>query len=189
MPSMALVRFIGPLCVLVASTAWGSTFNLLGLGANLPGPLVLTVDGIQVTLSGGARFNSSAATFGIDANNSGGYVDEPNLFDGDETLFIVFNQDVLLDSVTISQYDSQDVGVLLLKAVTEFPLRNGLVDAGGILLKANSTDYRVMSSLGLLTGGTRGFSLDQISVRAVPEPTALGLALVGLAVGAKRRRR
>jgi hypothetical protein len=186
---MIHIRVFSIVSIIAASTAWGATFNLLGLGNNLPSPLVLNVDGIQARLSGGPVFNSSATTFGVDANTSGGYVDDPNLIDGVETLFIVFDQDVLLDSITISQFDDQDSGVLLLKSVTTFPLSNGLINVGGIRLSAKSTDNRVTSSIGTLSGGTRGFSLDQFTVRAVPEPAAMGLALLGLTACAKWRRR
>lgn len=110
MSPMSLVRVFSVLCGLAASTAYGVTFNLLGLGANLPTPLVLSVDGIQLRLSAGLGFNSTSTSFGIDQSTSGGYVDDPNLIDGAETLFLFFDQDVLLDSITISQFDGQDSG-------------------------------------------------------------------------------
>lgn len=182
MPLKGFIGIISVVCGLAASSAFGATFNLLGLGANLPTPLVLNVDGIRLTLDGGGGFNSSSTSFGIDKNTSGGYVDDPNLIDGFETLFLFFDQDVLLDSIVISEFDSQDSGDLVLKSILTIPLSNGLVDVGGIRLNANSSNYRVTSSIGILTGGTRGFSLDQISVRAVPEPVALCLAFVGLTV-------
>jgi MYXO-CTERM domain-containing protein len=175
-----LVRVSGILCALLSSTACGATFNLLGLGPNVPTPLVFTVDGIQLRLTGGLVYNSSSTTFGMDTNTSGGFVDDPNLIDGNETLNLFFNQDVILDSITISQYDNQDSGELLLKGVTTFPLSNGTINVGGIRLHANSSDYRVVSNIGPVAGGTRGFSLDRISVRAVPEPAAMLLAVLAL---------
>jgi hypothetical protein len=76
--------------------------------------LNLTVDGITLRLSGGSFFNSLPGSFGIDSNFL--TPDDPNLIDISETMFFSFDRPVLLDSIVISQFDSQDSGQLLLKA-------------------------------------------------------------------------
>ncbi len=163
--------------VLTPPQTRGATFHLLDMGTGLSSPHVVTVDGIQMTLSDGGVFNSTASSFGIDQSNPS---DDPNLIDGVEILFLIFDQDVFLDSILISNFEGQDNGYLDLKSTATFPLASGIINVGGIRLKAGSTDYRVGASNG-------GFSLDQVTVRAVPEPTVLGIALVGLMGLACRR--
>jgi hypothetical protein len=166
----------GLICLLAAPAASATTFDLLGLGTDLPSPLMLTQDGIQLTLSGSV-FNSTATSFGMGIDNS---YNDPFLIDASETVFMIFDRDVYLDSVLISSFDDQDSGVLLFKGVASFPLTNGPVDAGGIRLIAGSSSNRVVSTIGLPASGTRGFSLDQITVRVVPEPATLNLAMLAL---------
>jgi hypothetical protein len=179
------VILLGVAFSLVGPNVSANTLNLLGRGSNLASPLIINAGGINVTLSAGI-FNSSATSFGIDAFTSGGYIDDPNLIDGNETLFMSFDQDVLLDAITISHFDDQDTGTLILKSISaDFPLHNGVVTVGGIRLPSDSihsTDYRVQSNIGPIAGGTRGFSLDSIDFRPVPEPASCLLAF--LAVGA-----
>jgi hypothetical protein len=77
-------------------TAAGASFRLTSdclKSSASPGVIVRT-------LSASLRFNSSATSFGIDENTSGGYVDDPNLIDGNEILFMFFDRDVLLHHKT-----------------------------------------------------------------------------------------
>jgi hypothetical protein len=105
-----------------------TTFDLLSRGTNLPSPLTITADGITLTLSGASFFNSLPNSFGIDSMFL--TTDDPNLVDSSETMFFKFDQPVFLDSVVISQFDSQDSGELLLKAANVvLPLANGSINA------------------------------------------------------------
>jgi hypothetical protein len=173
---------------LVTSTALGATFDLLGLGSNLPTPLVLKVEGIQLSLAGGLGFNSSSTSFGIDGIDSGGFIDDPNLIDGDETLHMILNHEAFLESITISHFDAQDSGELRLQSVVSIPLHDGVVEAGDFRLVAHSTNHLVISTIGAVAGGTRGFSLDKITVRAIPEPAAVTVGMIGLLCLALNRR-
>jgi hypothetical protein len=145
------------------------------------------VDGLTLTLTGPSVFNSLTNSFGIDSTFL--TPDDPNLIDISETMFFQFNEPVLLDSVVISQFDSQDSGELLLKAAgVTLPLANGSMNIGGVFLQANGSD-RVNSLMVTATGGTRGFSVDRFEVRAVPEPCMPGLIISACILFACRPRR
>ena len=170
---------------LVACEVRAATFELINQGLGLTNPLAFTVDGIKLSLSGGSSYNSTATSFGID---SFGTTDDPLLIDVTETLFFQFDQAVLIDSIVVSLFDGQDAGGVLFKAAgIQVPLQNGTMNFGGLRLGIGGSD-RIFASLGNLTGGTRGFSIDRITVRPVPEPAAIALAAAALlSVSANRR--
>jgi hypothetical protein len=187
------VILVGVVCLLVGQNASAYTLNLLGRGSNLPQRLIINAGGINVDLRAGIFFNSTATSFGIDSFTTSSFIDDPNLIDGNEILFIAFDQDVLLDAITISQFDEQDTGTLILKSVTaDIPLHNGINALGGIRLPSgptHATDYRVQSNIGPIAGGTRGFSLDSIDFRPVPEPASCLLMFLAISASTLRVRR
>jgi len=170
----------------LAIESQAATFHLLNRGLGLTNPQEYTVEGITLTLSGSATYNSTPTSFGMDSEFF--MPDDPFLIDLTENLFFQFNQPVLLDSIVISQFDNEDSGGVLLKDLgVNFPLRNGTMNLGGVRVNKSASD-RVYAAI-LTSGGTKGFSLDQIVVRAVPEPTTfLLVCLTGLSMFAVRRR-
>jgi hypothetical protein len=171
--------------LMIGGETEAADFELLNRGLGLSTPLSFTVDGIKLTLSGGGTYNSSSTSFGIDSQFA--QSDNPELIDLTETLFFQFDQDVLIDSVTISQFDSDDAGEILFKSAgVILPLQNGIMSFGGLRLGKLGSDriYAALSS----GGGTKGFSVDRMVVRVVPEPSTIVLAAAcAVCAGCRRK--
>jgi len=76
---------------------------------------------------------STTTTFGVDGSGAN---DAINLLDGGngtaESVLFLFNHDVIIDSITLSQFNGADAGTLNIKALGNFPLGPGTTTIGQI---------------------------------------------------------
>lgn len=170
----------------LATTSFAATtFNFRDTQAG-PG---LSVDGlasgsstvgnvtVTMTLFPDGVFNQTGSAFGINAVSG---TDDPDEFDTGEGFTFSFDHNVTLDSVSVSLFGSGDSGRLSF-------------DGGSIIGTISATGTTVLNS-SVITGGTilrfeslsGTFSLDSLTVTAMPEPDAFalfgGASALGLAL-------
>jgi hypothetical protein len=173
--------------IFVAAQARAAVFDLHDLGP-LTSSKSITVGGITLSLqSSPGILTSSASTFGIDGTGAN---DAANLIDGGngaaEKITFIFNPQVVIDSIAISQFDPTDAGTVDVKGAGTLALHDGV---NTINLTAGATSANFLQYTGPLTSGvTNGFSLDSITVHTTPEPSS-ALAVGALATLFTRRRR
>ena len=191
MSSSFIVRFstAAAISALLGSTAEAVFIDLRNLPSLPPVAASVSVDGVTVTLPG-PGLNSTATTFGIDGS---GPNDKADLLDGGngfgETLAFLFEQEVIVDSVVISQFGPEDVGGVLLKAspFSEVPLVNGVNQLGGVRVGRTSANFIYWRGDNTSDAGL-GFSVDGFNVRLVPEPSTAVIFFSSLAGLVARRR-
>lgn len=159
------------------------TAGLIGFELNGDASGSVATGGITLTATvfPSGAFNQTASGFGINAAGSGDDTDE---FDPGEGFTFSFDQSVFINSLTVSSFGGSSIGVLS-------------YDGGANIATISSTGTTVINSSVIASGtllrfaSTSGvFSLDAITVTAVPEP-ASAAALAGaamLAFTATRRR-
>lgn len=163
-----------------------------GIGVNLDGQTSgnATVNGVTLhaTLFPDGAFNQTGSAFGINAVNGDDDTDE---FDPGEGFTFSFSVDVTLNSISLSNFGSTSLGLIsfnggadIATLTTQTTSLGGTFVSAGTLLRfeSNSPDTALNSS---------DFSLDSISVTAMPEPSSFtllgGLAALGLAATRRRR--
>lgn len=99
-----------------------------------------------------------------------------------EVITITLGQDVQLDGIKISQFIVNDNETLTLNGVTIIDLTSEIDDVDVIAPIQFPTDAENDE-------GEGGYSLDDITINAIPEPTTLVLISLGLLVALRRRRR
>ena len=181
------------------------TFDLRGPEVNaLAGPAAvdvnsfsLTIDGLTATLAaqpasfGGDALvlNQTASAFGVnvEGNTCGGAEDADELDNGcvGESIDVVFSHDVFLNSLRVSSFGATDDGTVTMGASSYLITVTGLHNLGNVYLTAG-TPMNVAYTAG------NGFSFDNFTVTAVPEPASLfllGSGIAAVAAKVKRRRR
>lgn len=133
--------------------------------------------------------NQTASSFGINVvDTTCGGLEDSAVIDGGctgESVSIVFNADVILQSLVISSFGSTDAGKVTIGASTINLLSTGTHSLGNTSLAAGSP-WSVAFTAG------NGFSFDSFTVTAVPEPaslTLLGVGLLGIGRQVVRRAR
>lgn len=124
-----------------------------------------SADGVRLSMFGGP-FKSTATRFGIDSNSA---LDAADLVDGGsgsaESLLLLFQPNVYVDSVVISEFGASDAGVFSTKGGPPIALSNGTVSLGGF--PASSSSHTLAWTGTNVSGGGRGFSIDGFHVRPV----------------------
>ena len=186
-PLFALIVLLAaPLPASAAST----TFDLRNRGGNLGFTESFTRNDITLSLNANPdSLISTPATFGIDST---GADDIPDLIDGGnnnlEGFFLSFSQTVFVESVTTSQWDiGIDAATLGVKSQTPVPLGPGTTTYSNLVAGATS-GHKITWSGAMSPGAGRGFSVDSITVRPVPEPGIATLLLLAVLVPWRRRR-
>jgi hypothetical protein len=157
---------------LFGSPACAVFFDLRGLSPSTSFNYNLSAGGITASVgASGFLLKSGAMTLGIDANSAN---DNANLIDGGggskESFFIQFSQTVLFESIQISQFDVGDAGTFNIKGGSTIALANG---ANAVNQITGGSSSNTLSWTGdLVSGGTRGFSVDGFSVRLAGTPPA-----------------
>jgi hypothetical protein len=143
----------------------------------------VTAGGITLTATvfPSGTFNQTGSGFGINAAGSG---DDSDEFDPGEGFTFSFDQAVIINSLTVSSFGGSSVGLLS-------------YDGGAVIANITSTGTTTVTSSLIASGTTLRFestsgvfSLDAITVTAIPEPASTA-ALVGaafFAIAATRRR-
>jgi PEP-CTERM motif len=158
----------------------------------------LTQDGLTATLSAlPATFNQppvrdlvlnqTASSFGVNVvGTTCGGLEDSALIDGGclgEAVGVVFDHDVVLNSLKVSNFGSSDVGLVTIGTTTIDILSTGAHSLEDILLpKGNPW------SIAWIAGN--GFSFDNFTVTPVPEPATLallGLAFAGMGLARRRK--
>jgi hypothetical protein len=127
--------------------------------------------------------NQTASSFGINVETTTcGGAEDSALIDGGcigESIQIVFNHSVLLNSLRVSSFGATDQGLVTIGATTINITNTGVLSLGNTFLSAGSP-WSVAFTAG------NGFSLDNFVVTdTVPEPMTLllvGSGLVGVCV-------
>lgn len=129
--------------------------------------------------------NRTASSFGVnvDGTTCGGLEDSAQLDGGctAESVKIVFDHNVTLNSFTVSSFGSTDSGLVTIGATTINVASTGSHTLGNVLLGQGDA-----WSIGWVAGN--GFSFDNFTATPAPEPVPLallGIALVG--IGLARR--
>jgi hypothetical protein len=150
----------------------------------------LTQDGLTATLSAQpATFNEpplrnlvlnqTASSFGVNVvGTTCGGAEESALIDGGclgEAVAVVFDHDVFLNSLRVSNFGSSDVGLVTIGATTIDILSTGTHSLGNVFLTAGDP-----WSIAWVEGN--GFSFDNFTV-TVPEPGTLALLCGALVTG------
>ena len=122
--------------------------------------------------------NVVTASFGVNVvGTTCGGAEESGLLDGGctaEAVAIVFDQDVLLNSLKVSSFGTSDEGLVTMGATTLDILSTGVHALGDTFLAAGTP-----WSLAFVAGN--GFSFDSFTATPVPEPMSLLLLASGLA--------
>jgi hypothetical protein len=161
----------------------------------------LTIDGLTATLTAlpttfnepplrNLLLNQTASSFGINVDNTTcGGDEESDQLDGgctNESIRIVFNHGVILNSFRVSSFGAADLGLVTIGAITIPIISTGSHPLGGLFLAAGDP-WSVAFTAG------NGFSLDDFVVTdTVPEPTSLlllGTGMAWLIVTTRRRRK
>lgn len=173
---------IGLVSTPLAATTFNFRDTLAGPGQDLDGvasgsAIVENVT-ITLTLFPDGVFNQTASAFGLNAASG---TDDTDEFDAGEGFTFSFNHNVTLDSVAVSSFGSGNSGRIS-------------YDGGSVIGTITGTGTTILNS-SVITGGTvlrfeslvGAFSLDSLTVTALPEPNtfalfggagALGLALL-----------
>lgn len=180
-PALLLLTF-GLVATSLAATTFNFRDTLTGPGKDLDGVAsgTATVETVTVTmvLFPDGVFNQTGSAFGI---NAAAGTDDTDELDTGEGFTFSFNHNVTLDSVAVSLFGSGDAGRIS-------------YDGGDVIGTISATGTTVLNS-SIITGGTLlrfeslsgAFSLDSLTVTAMPEPNtfalfggagALGLALL-----------
>ena len=161
----------------------------------------LTISGLTATLTAlpttfnepplrNLLLNQTASSFGINVDNTtcGGDEESAQLDGGctNESIRIVFNHGVFLNSFRVSSFGAADLGLITVGLVTIPIISTGSHPLGGLFLAAGDP-WSVAYTAG------NGFSLDDFVVTdTVPEPTSLlllGTGALGLIARFRRRKR
>ena len=131
--------------------------------------------------------NRTASAFGVNVvgTTCNGAEDSARIDGGcaGESIGIIFDQDVYLNTLMVSSFQAgTDEGLILFNRRSLPILNTGLQDLGGLYLSAGAP-----LTVAWVSGG--GYSLDNVTVTRVPEPTTLLLLGSGLIVIATLRRR
>ena len=130
--------------------------------------------------------NQTSSSFGINVvNTTCGGLEDSALLDGGctaESVGIVFNHNVVLNSFKVSSFGGTDQGLITIGATTIDVLTTGTHSLGNVLLGAGNP-----WSIGWVAGG--GFSFDAFTVTAAAEPRMLALIGAILVAGALLRGR
>lgn len=188
-----LSKYFWAAVLLLVSThrdSTAATFDLRGLGSIGSSELEFTVDGLTLRVStGSGQLVSTAEQFGIDSN---GPSDVPELLDGgngfgDELFFIFNNNSAVLDQILISQFDGEDAGIVNIKTLGDIPIANGANPMGGV--NVSTSLHHIRWTGPNAAGATRGFSVDGLVARIVPESSTLSLCGMVVLIGSGLARR
>jgi len=147
------------------------------------------ISGLTATLSANSGvLNQTASSFGINATGSG---DATALIDDGagiaEIFSVQFDQDVILNSATLSLFSAGETANFTFGATTI-----GITDTGSGSDVFNAPANTVLTtgqSISIAWTAGNGFSVDSLSVDLVPEPSStLLLGLGSLALFTRRRR-
>ncbi len=164
-------------------SAAGSYFHQKASGS-------VTSDGITLTASAfaegeGEVFWSNAADFGV---NASGGEDTPDEFDTGEGMLFSFNQDVYLTGISVASFgNGSDSGTVSFDGGSTIAsiTATGLTSLGNTFV-SNGTTLRFEALAG-------SFTLESISISAVPEPSTYaslaGVAMLGFAAYRRHRGR
>jgi hypothetical protein len=159
----------------------------------------LTLDGLTATLAAlpttfdghALLLNQTASGFGVNVDGTTcGSTEDSAAIDGGcigEKIRIVFNTDVLLNSLRVSNFGTADLGLTIMGAYSLSIASTGLHSLSNTFLAAGDALY-----VGYTAGN--GFSLDNFTATAVPgapvpEPATAALLAIGMGVMRLARRR
>jgi len=127
--------------------------------------------------SADSDLNSTANDFGINADGSG---DATALFDtnnGQEALWVSFNEDVTIKSITVSSFAASNV------ETGAYQVANGtLVEftaSDTYTIDTALTEGGYFKIIAVDEGGGNGWRLDSFTVEAVPEPATIAMFGIG----------
>lgn len=135
-------------------------------------------------------FNQTGTGFGLNSSASTVEGDDTDEFDENEGFTFSFDTTVLLQNVTVSSFGGSSAGAISF-------------DGGSTIASITATGMTSLSDTQVLqgtvlrftstgSGSTDQFSLDSLTVSAVPEPSTYatlgGLAILGFAATQRRRR-
>ena len=179
-PALLLLG-IGLVTTSLAATTFNFRDTLTGPGKDLDGVVSgsATVETVTLTMTlfPDGVFNQTSLAFGI---NAAAGTDDTDELDAGEGFTFSFNHNVTLDSVAVSLFGSGDSGRIS-------------YDGGSVIGTIGATGTTILNS-SLITSGTvlrfeslsGTFSLDSLTVSAMPEPHTVpllgGTAALGLSL-------
>lgn len=127
--------------------------------------------------SSGSTLNSTASAFGINASETG---DDTAYFDtnnGQEALWVSFNRDVTIKSITVASFTAGNVETGAYQVAS-----GSLVDftaSGTYSIDTVLTQGSFFKVTAINEGGGNGWSLTSFTVEAIPEPAAVSMLSLG----------
>ena len=175
------------LVVPAVATAGPLTFNLRDPGIEAideVNSFSLNMDGLTATLwalpttyaGSNVVLNQTSSSFGVnvDGTTCGGTEDSATIDGGctNEAIKVVFDSDVIVNSLRVSNFGAADAGLATLAAVTYYINATGLQSLGDTFLAAGS-------ALTVAYTAGNGFSLDSFTVTtSTPEPSTILLLVL-----------
>lgn len=138
------------------------------------------------SVSTGSLLNSTVAAFGINAAGTGddtAYYDTNN---GQESLWVSFDRDVIIKSITVASFSSGNTETGAYQVAHGMPV--SFTSSGTYNIDTALTQGEFLKITAVDEGGGNGWSLSSFTIEAIPEPvTAFMLGFGGLAVWTVRR--